>query len=98
MLTLRRQAHSKDDRFWMVLCDDVPIGAIVQPAGLTAWHWSITIQANSRSARTGKSATREEAMTDLRAAWDAFSGELGPDGWQRHVEHMRELMQRAKQW
>jgi hypothetical protein len=98
MLTLRRQPHDVDHRLWVVLCDDVAIGAIVQPGGADQWHWSITVQASVRCARNGKAASREGAMAEFRTAWESFGSEIGPDGWERHVAHMTSLMERAKGW
>ena len=98
MLTPRRQPHSNDDRFWMVLCHDVPVGAVVQPAGSMAWHWSITVQVNTQITRAGKADTREEATTAVRQAWTKVEAELGTRGWARHAQHMAELQERAKHW
>jgi len=78
MLTLRLHPHAKDDRFWMVLCDDVAIGVIVQPGGSDHWHWSITVQASVRCPMSGKTASREAAMIEFRTAWVSFETELGP--------------------
>lgn len=98
MLTLRRQPHAKDDRFWMVLCDDVAIGAIVQPGGADPWHWSIMVQADGRTNKNGKSETLRAAWAEFSAAWRRFSEEIGSVGWEQHAAHMENLMERSKRW
>lgn len=97
MATVRRRLYSIDDALRMVLGDGVSIGAIVQQAGLRDWHWSITVQANPRTGHGGMSATREEALIELRA----FRQKRGRRARPRRLggtSCTAELAEKAKGW
>jgi hypothetical protein len=95
-LVLKRQEHDEDGRMWSVYCDGEDVGAVIQPFRDDPWQWSITVQDTAPINKNGRSATREEAMSDFRDAWDRYREHIGERGWQNHLRHMAEL--RARPW
>ena len=107
-LTLRR-AKSRfipvwdADKFWSVICEDTIVGAIVQSQGAgaeTFWGWSIIMLAPASALvnKSGREATRDEAMAAFRRAWDVYGPEIGDGWWRRHLDHCEWLDEQAERW
>jgi hypothetical protein len=104
-LRVRRHAYDREgaepDHF-SVICEETVVGTIYLRTNLAGdevpWFWAINMDLTPSkiTAMSGRSETRATAMRAFRRSFECYRNEIGEQGWQDHIDHVRVIAARSE--